>query len=353
MLCKWCGAELPDYAPKCKRCGKDVPAISDCGGFYDLMPGAKKPAAKKEPLQDAPRLEAIPRKAPPAAAQPHSGGKRTSLLLQIIAIVLCAALIALVLLDLKARREEDFSGNDLDSSDIGTIFGDDIPGGDLTDPSDPVSGEDNPGADTTDPSSTTSDQDVTVPGGTEQSGEEKLSLEAQALQLDLEIAVKDGDLEVSTRLSAGEVDGEVNGRVEKDDDPLDFTVEIDLGAYKDCIDVEIENLFGADTKRTEALSVEFDVDSQVLAKMDGEAQYLWEYRLDDSEEWSVLDGELFKTSKEGTAVIRSQALQELFADAEEVEFRLTYTRANKKGGTLTVVVSGIRADAGFIIEKES
>ena len=22
MLCKWCGAKLPDHATKCKRCGK-------------------------------------------------------------------------------------------------------------------------------------------------------------------------------------------------------------------------------------------------------------------------------------------------------------------------------------------
>lgn len=42
MFCKWCGATLDISNTKCKRCGKDVPALSDCGGFYDLVPNVKK-----------------------------------------------------------------------------------------------------------------------------------------------------------------------------------------------------------------------------------------------------------------------------------------------------------------------
>lgn len=42
MFCKWCGGNLTSYDTKCKRCGKEVPALSDCGGFYDLVPNAKK-----------------------------------------------------------------------------------------------------------------------------------------------------------------------------------------------------------------------------------------------------------------------------------------------------------------------
>lgn len=42
MFCKWCGATLDFSNTKCKRCGKEVPALSDCGGFYDLVPNVKK-----------------------------------------------------------------------------------------------------------------------------------------------------------------------------------------------------------------------------------------------------------------------------------------------------------------------
>ena len=44
MFCKWCGADLPNGVTKCKRCQKEVPALSDCGGFYDLVPYAKSGA---------------------------------------------------------------------------------------------------------------------------------------------------------------------------------------------------------------------------------------------------------------------------------------------------------------------
>ena len=36
MICKWCGAEMDRNDLKCRRCGKETPALSDCGGFYDL-----------------------------------------------------------------------------------------------------------------------------------------------------------------------------------------------------------------------------------------------------------------------------------------------------------------------------
>lgn len=42
MFCKWCGGSLAPADSKCKRCGKEVPALSDCGGFYDLVPDAKQ-----------------------------------------------------------------------------------------------------------------------------------------------------------------------------------------------------------------------------------------------------------------------------------------------------------------------
>ena len=41
MICKWCGGELLPTDVKCSRCRKDVPPLSDCGGFFDLMPSAK------------------------------------------------------------------------------------------------------------------------------------------------------------------------------------------------------------------------------------------------------------------------------------------------------------------------
>ena len=38
MICKWCGATVSAGGKKCTRCGREIPALSDCGGFYDLVP---------------------------------------------------------------------------------------------------------------------------------------------------------------------------------------------------------------------------------------------------------------------------------------------------------------------------
>lgn len=48
MICKWCGAAITAGGKKCARCGREIPAMSDCGGFYDLVPnpgGAAIPVA--------------------------------------------------------------------------------------------------------------------------------------------------------------------------------------------------------------------------------------------------------------------------------------------------------------------
>jgi hypothetical protein len=61
MFCKWCGGDLLSSDTKCKRCGRDVPALSDCGGFYDLVPNAKK-NSESYPLMQVevqPTLEAV------------------------------------------------------------------------------------------------------------------------------------------------------------------------------------------------------------------------------------------------------------------------------------------------------
>lgn len=37
MICKWCGETIKTGARTCRRCKREVPALSDCGGFYDLV----------------------------------------------------------------------------------------------------------------------------------------------------------------------------------------------------------------------------------------------------------------------------------------------------------------------------
>ncbi len=58
MICKWCGASLPGAQGKCRRCGKEQPPLSECGGFYNIArtpapgapAGAPAPAPKRAGL---------------------------------------------------------------------------------------------------------------------------------------------------------------------------------------------------------------------------------------------------------------------------------------------------------------
>lgn len=62
MFCKWCGENLTSYDTKCKRCGREVPPLSDCGGFYDLVSNVKKPVDVQPTLAPAPAVPTIPKR---------------------------------------------------------------------------------------------------------------------------------------------------------------------------------------------------------------------------------------------------------------------------------------------------
>ena len=84
MICKWCGAEMDRNDLKCRRCGKETPALSDCGGFYDLVP------------QVAPRSAAAP------VRKPQKKGS----LFAFICVLLAIALAVSILFCLKLSGEK-------------------------------------------------------------------------------------------------------------------------------------------------------------------------------------------------------------------------------------------------------
>lgn len=54
MICKWCGAAVSALDEACQRCKRPLPAMSDCGGFYDLVPNAPRPEPVEKPAAPAP-----------------------------------------------------------------------------------------------------------------------------------------------------------------------------------------------------------------------------------------------------------------------------------------------------------
>lgn len=80
MFCKWCGGNLASTDIRCKRCGRDVPAGSDCGGFYDIMQEGR-------PVQSAVAAPAQKAKAPVALIAVMAAGFAVLLILLIVVFV--------------------------------------------------------------------------------------------------------------------------------------------------------------------------------------------------------------------------------------------------------------------------
>ena len=110
MFCKWCGSSLSSSDTKCNRCGKEVPALSNCGGIYDLVPKARKPVAPpptppKPPVQNSPTpRQPAPQKgrAPAKKRKGHNG-----LLLAVaagVAVILFMLLVMLFVLQGKVNN---------------------------------------------------------------------------------------------------------------------------------------------------------------------------------------------------------------------------------------------------------
>lgn len=104
MICKWCGETLKTGAKTCRRCKREIPAKSDCGGFYDLVPtpGTQPPAA----ASPAPVMPAMPESAPYGAAAP---GKKKRDMNPKILFAGAAALILILLvmvISLSGKLEE-------------------------------------------------------------------------------------------------------------------------------------------------------------------------------------------------------------------------------------------------------
>lgn len=59
MICKWCGATIKVTNGKCQSCGRDIPPISDCGGFYNVAPKATRETEQKS-VTDYPKKQAEP-----------------------------------------------------------------------------------------------------------------------------------------------------------------------------------------------------------------------------------------------------------------------------------------------------
>ncbi len=56
MICKWCGEAVDPSKGFCGKCGRELPPMSECGGFYQVMPSARlaQQQTPKQPTNQSP-----------------------------------------------------------------------------------------------------------------------------------------------------------------------------------------------------------------------------------------------------------------------------------------------------------
>ena len=323
MFCKWCGGNIASSDTQCKRCGKEVPALSDCGGFYDLVPCAKKPSiAQPEPVAPPAKPVSPPRKPEPVRevepARTKKNGKKSFLglaLLNIVGFVLVIAIL-LIIVSKVNQYSTEVNGlrNDLRAMSEKIDSFEEV--------TEPVIIE----PDATEPTI------VLDPVLAEQSVSFYAKINgkdsAQRVEADLDL----GDYNDTAVISYG-TDEETNYI-----NSISYTLK-EAGAAV-VLTVECNSEF-----RTKKLSVSYTIDDITYGLSNAPETCKWQYRFGNGADWEDLPDTFIQTNSTGKTglSIRETALQELLADNEgELELRCEISRNNTKNGSLTLVIEGIR-----------
>lgn len=322
MFCKWCGGSLAPSDSKCKRCGKEVPALSDCGGFYDLVPAVKQPE-KTPPADFRPfRCEMPPAKDVKPEVKSGKANKRKArklsaipffgaVVILVIACIIVSGKINKCTDEIKGMRNElnsialdiDAIESRLQTSEENKT--DEIIG-DVSKPDAPV----------------ISQQEVSFSFKVVEMRETREYLTGFDLgECDDKVSVSftfgDATNETATAIYATENAGKVE---------LGFTCKSD------------------DNSRT--IAATYKINETVFGLSESPEICNWEYRVGSADNWHSATEELFSqvdTSGKSELRISGTGWQELIGDSkEDLELRCKIYRTNTEGGSVTFMIEGIR-----------
>jgi len=322
MFCKWCGGSLTPSDSKCKRCGKEVPALSDCGGFYDLVPDTKQPP--KTPPADGhrPPCEMPPSRDVKPEVRSGKTNKRATkklsvlpffgaIVVLVIACIIVSGRINQCTDEVKGLRNELTNiASDIDAIEarleaLEEIESDEVP-------------------------NTTPDLDEPVISQQDVSFSFKIAEQRNTREYipDFDLGECDDDVSVSfvfgnttnetvTAVYAAEKAGEIG---------LGFTCGSD------------------DDPRT--VAVTYRINEAVFGVSAAPETCNWEYRVGPNDSWHPITEELFsqtETSGQSELSISEAGWQDLIGDnAEALELRCKIYRTNTDGGSMTFLIEGIR-----------
>ena len=315
MFCKWCGGNLASSDTKCKRCGKEVPALSDCGGFYDLVPNAKKPIeVHTGPVVPPERPVNPPRKPEPpkevAPTRSKKSGKKSLLGLFALTVVGFALVILLLVIILGKVNQYSSEVNGL-RNDLRTIN------------------------EKIDAIQVSTEPDETEPETTEPSVILAPVLAEQNVIFTVTIPGEDSTQKIDADLNLGDytdvaiitygldaLTGSVNS--------AGYSLEEANTTVSLTIDRNIEF-------RSRTVSVSYVIDDTIYGLSEAPETFKWQYRFDAESDWVDLPKDAFVqtdiTGKTGLTITDNEG---------QLELRCEIYRTNTDDGSLTIVIEGIR-----------
>ncbi len=333
MFCKWCGGNLAPSETKCKRCGKEIPALSDCGGFYDLVPTAKTRKTTPDDMvgpnnganqQRGDSGKDRKQEAVEKAPVKKKNNKQPLFILGLITLCCFAILfVQILLLNGKiGKQTESMSNIKEELQGMATQLQE-------------LSKEE------TTPLPTLPEEKPNTP--TESPAPTEPELKKQDISFGVTITTTEDLNEYFAHSDLGDYVDSVSVAYEFDK----VTGEMST-AYFTLKEVEgtVElNLSQTIEFRSHKVLISYAVDDKVFGITDKPAEFKWMYRINNSEEWAVVPASSFNVeSGEGETAISiktTELLKLADADSELLELRCEILLENADGGSLTLVIEGI------------
>lgn len=366
MFCKWCGGTLTPSDVKCSRCGKAVPPLSDCGGFYDLMPTAE---SRKE-AAPVPKMETKKATVPvqKEAQSPKSVKKNPNHGYIYITLLGFAVIIVLVIV-LFSRINQYSRVVDELKAELNSVSEELSNKENVTSTTENASLE-NDQVDTT-PSKTTESENTeqTITSSTiEDTGNSPIesmtteSVPTETLGKDIQTILKKSPIEFEIKLAEKKDGTHEIRRLEPDElkgvlvatcnyDKVTEKYICNFNAHQD--QVQNEKAFDFDIERKlnndkYQISIKFEYQSGVLGDYDplNPTDYTWQYRESDIGEWKDLPAEYCETTGSNSKVAQIVLDVEGLLNKEhpgktEIMIRCTALRNNISGGSLTFTIYGL------------
>lgn len=330
MFCKWCGGRLAPSDSKCKRCGREVPALSDCGGFYDLVPDAKQPAGTpcpcELPLDRGTKPEVKRRKSGKSVAE------KLSVFLFVGAVVVFAFFCVVTSQKINQCTEKI---------------------SELEDEINRMAASDNAfEAIEARLEALEKNQKAKEPEEVKESEKTKEPEEPESNEAHSSVSETDEHAISRQKLS-------FSCRIVEQQDPNDSHKIFDLSDCKGKVVVSVTNedkkvpevysvekfgeikldlSYDSETEPPE-VSVSYEIDEAIFGRLKAPDTYKWKYRAGDRDNWNPVLGEEGHSKK---LSISEDKWQDMISDSkEELELRCEICRANTDGGSVTFVIEGI------------